>query len=117
MNALPIALPIEDFCTLPSAAQPMRLMEFVELFRRQVISPHRIGPHRLEFSFANDDGLYAQMSDLVARESACCSFFESTIEGLDQDHLVLQVRVPANRDDVLDALADHAIAAISEDTQ
>lgn len=117
MNALPIALPIEDFCTLPSAAQPMRLMEFVELFRRQVISPHRIGPHRLEFSFANGDGLYAQMSDLVARESACCSFFEFTIEGLDQDHLVLQVRVPANRDDVLDALADHAIAAISEDTQ
>ena len=111
------ALPIEDFCTLPSAAQPMRLMEFVELFRRQAVSPRRFGPHRLELSFANDDGLYAQVSDLVARESACCSFFEFTIEGLDQDRLVLQIRVPANRDDVLDALTDLAITAISKAPQ
>jgi hypothetical protein len=114
VNVLPIALPIEDFCTLPTAAQPKRLMEFLELFRRQVVPPRRIGQHRVEFSFANDDSLYAEMSDLVARESACCSFFEFTIERLAQDHLVLQVRVPANRDDVLDALADHALAAISE---
>jgi hypothetical protein len=111
------ALPIEDFCTLPSAAQPMRSMEFVELFRRQAVSPRRVGPHRLELSFANDDGLYAQVSDLVARESACCSFFEFTIEAVDQDRLLLRVGVPASRVDVLQALTDRAAAAFGEDPE
>jgi hypothetical protein len=110
-------LPIEDFCTLPTAAQPMRVKEFDELFRYQVGQPRRTGPHRVEFSFPSADGLSAQVSDLVARESACCSFFEFTIEGLDQDRLVLQIRVPANRDDVLDALTDLAITAISKAPQ
>jgi hypothetical protein len=110
------ALPIEEFCTLPSTAQPMRLLEFDELFRRQAHQPRRIGPHRVEFSFANADGLYAQVSDLVSRESACCSFFEFRLDqqrGHD-DHLVLRVGVPASRRDVLDALTNRAIAAIAE---
>ena len=109
--------PIEDFCTLPTAAQPLRLMEFDELFRNQIMSPRRIDAHRVEFTFANAEGLYAQISDLVARETACCSFFEFTLEGdaqhvADQDHLVLRVGVPASRDDVLEALTERAIAAI-----
>jgi hypothetical protein len=62
---------VEDFCTLPTAAQPFRLMEFDELFRSQIRSPRRIDPHRVEFSLANADGLYARVADLVAREKAC----------------------------------------------
>jgi hypothetical protein len=110
-------LPIEDFCTLPTAAQPMRVKEFDELFRYQVGQPRRIGPHRVEFSFPSADGLSAQVSDLVARESACCSFFEFTIEAVDQDRLVLRVGVPASRVDVLQALTDRAAAAFGEDPE
>jgi hypothetical protein len=108
------ALPIEEFCTLPSAAQPMRLMEFEELFRRQVSQPRRMGPHQVQFTFANADGLYGRVSDLVARESACCSFFQFMIKAVEQDHLVLRVGVPASRDDVLNALLDRARAAIDQ---
>lgn len=110
-------LPIEDFCTLPTAAQPMRVKEFDELFRYQVGQPRRTGPHRVEFSFPSADGLSAQVSDLVARESACCSFFEFTIEAVDQDRLVLRVGVPASRVDVLKGLTDRAAAAFGEDPE
>ena len=108
---------VEDFCTLPVAAQPLRLMEFDELFRSQIRPPRRIDAHHVEFGFASANGLYAHVSDLVARESACCSFFEFTInehaqDAADQDHLVLRVGVPANRDDVLEALTERAFAAM-----
>jgi hypothetical protein len=104
----------EDFCALPVAAQPFRLMEFDELFRSQTRPPRRIDAHRVEFTFANANDLYAHVSDLVARETACCSFFEFTInvDALDQDHLMLRIGVPASRDEVLEALTARAHAAI-----
>ena len=63
--------PIEDFCTLPAAAQPLRLMEFDELFRSQVRPPQQIDARHVEFTFAGAEGLHAKVSDLVARESTC----------------------------------------------
>jgi hypothetical protein len=111
---------VEDFCTLPVAAQPFRLMEFEELFRSQTRPPRRIDAHHVEFTFPNANDLYAHVSDLVARESACCSFFEFTINedaSADQDHLVLRIGVPANRDEVLEALTERAHAAIGERRQ
>jgi hypothetical protein len=114
-------LPIDDFCTLPTAALPARLMEFDELLRRQVSAPRRIGQHRAEFTFVSADGLHAQVADLVARESACCSFFEFTIDQRSQpspeDLLVLRVAVPQTHDDVLETLMDRAVAAIDEATE
>jgi hypothetical protein len=108
---------VEDFCTLPAAAQPFRLMEFDELFRSQIRPPRRIDAHRVEFTFANASGLHAHVSDLVTRESACCSFFEFTInphaqDATDQDHVVLRVGVPPSRDEVLEALTERAFAAM-----
>jgi hypothetical protein len=111
-------LPIEDFCTLRTTAQRMRLVEFDELFRRQANPPRRIGQHQLEFSFADAEGLYAEVSDLMVRESACCSFFDFMIDQRSragvQDQLVLRVGVPASRADVLEALMDRAVAAVGE---
>jgi hypothetical protein len=110
------ALPIKELCTLPTTAQPRRLLEFDELFRRQVHQPRRIGPHRVEFRFANADDLYAEVSDLVTRESACCSFFDFMIDQRSgaggQDQLVLRVGVPESRDDVLEALIGRGVAAV-----
>ena len=109
--------PVEEFCTLPAAAQPFRLMEFDELFRSQIRPPRRTDPHRVEFTFAAAEGMYSQVSDLVARETACCSFFEFSIaehpqDAAGEDHLVLRVGVPASRADVLEALTDRAVAAM-----
>ena len=39
--------PVEEFCTLPAAGQPFRLMEFDELFRSHIRPPRRIDPHRV----------------------------------------------------------------------
>jgi hypothetical protein len=113
------ALPIESFCTLPTAAQPMRLQQFDELFRRQIAPPRWIGQHRVELAFPNIEGLYAELSDLVARESECCSFFEFVIDQhpsqtVNEDQLVLHIGVPASRDEVLQALTKRAVTAIGE---
>jgi hypothetical protein len=115
MNQLPIA----NFCTLPTAAQPMRLIEWDELFHRQVDAPNLIGPHRVEFTFASAEGLYAEVSDLIARESECCSFFDFVLERRaeyagNEDRLVLQVGVPASRDHVLRAFRERALVAIGQ---
>jgi hypothetical protein len=115
MNDLHLA----DFCTLPTAAQPFRLLEFDELFHRQVHPPRWIEPHRVEFTFANVEGLHAEVSDLVAREAGCCSFFDFAIDQqtepvTNDNHLVLKVGVPATRDDVLLALTERAATAIGE---
>jgi hypothetical protein len=114
-------LPIDDFCTLPRASLPARLVEFDELFRRQISAPRRIGPHLAEFTFVSVDGLYAQVADLAARESACCPFFEFTIDQRSRpsakDQLVLRVGVPQTHDDVLETLMDRAVAAIDEATK
>ena len=112
-------LPIVDFCTLPTAAQPMRLLQFDELFRRQAHPPRWIGPHQVEFTFADTEGLYAEVSDLVARESECCSFFDFVLERRaehagNEDRLVLQVGVPASRDHVLRAFRERALVAIGQ---
>jgi hypothetical protein len=110
----------EDVCTLPVAAQPFRVMEFDELFRSQIRPPRRIDAHRVEFTFANANDLYAHVSDLVARETACCSFFEFTIDEdavADQDHLMLRIGVPASRAEVLEALTERAHAAMGSGSE
>ena len=111
--------PVEEFCTLPVAAQPFRLMEFDELFRSQIRPPRRIDPHQVEFTFAGAEGLYAKVSDLVARETACCPFFQFTVatqphDAVGEDHVVLRVGVPASRYDVLEALTAQAIAGMGD---
>ena len=112
---------VEEFCALPAAAQPFRLMEFDELFRRQIRPPRRIDRHRVEFTFAGAGDMYVQVSDLVTRETACCSFFDFSItehprDLAGEDQLVLRVGVPVSRDDVLEALTDRAVMAMGGST-
>ena len=91
-----------DFCTLPTAARPLRAAEFDDLFQEQTAAPLWIDRHRVEFTLAGDDDLYEQVSDLVARESACCSFFDFSItrparETAQGPSLALRVGVPVIR--------------------
>ena len=103
----------EDFCTLPAVARPLRVGEFDDLFQDQTAAPHWIDRYRVEFTLAGRDDLYEQVSDLVARESACCSLFDFSItrparEGGPRSVGCARVGVPASRHDVLEGLTNHA---------
>jgi hypothetical protein len=109
----------EDFCTLPTVARPLRVAELDDLFQDQTAAPRWIDRYRVEFTLAGGDDLYEQVSDLVARESACCSFFDFSItrparEAAQGPSLALRVGVPASRHDVLEGLTNHAVSAWTE---
>ena len=113
------SLIVENLCTLPTAARPLRVTEFDGLFAGQLAAPRWISQHRVEFTLAGVDDLYDQVSDLVARETACCSFFDFSITRLTQETgqgpvLALRAGVPASRHDVLEALTSQAVAAWTE---
>lgn len=95
-----------DACTMPTAERPLRLAEFDALFATSVRSVRRRG-NDLRMHLAGTEGLLEQVRDLTARETACCSFFTFTIDGTDQN-LTLDISVPPDRQELLDALAERA---------
>lgn len=95
-----------DACTMPTAERPLRLAEFDDLFATSVRGVRRRGDGVL-MQLTGTEGLLERVRDLAARETACCSFFTFTIEGTDQD-LTLDISVPPDRQEILDALAERA---------
>src|SRR5215207_10411955 len=83
-------------CTLPTADRPLRVAEFGAFFASAgAVSRPAPGWLRVRFPVSDD----AAVQDLVARESACCSFFTFAIaDGC------LDVRVPPGQVAVLDGL-------------
>jgi hypothetical protein len=94
-----------DACTLPTAERPLRVAEFDALFATALRAVERPAPDRLRLEL--DAAAAASARQLVARESRCCSFFDFRFTPAD-DRLLLDVRVPASRIDVLDGLARRA---------
>jgi hypothetical protein len=94
-------------CTLPTVAQPFRLAEFDQLFGAAVRSVDRTGPARLRLELVPDAEVAARAADLLVRESACCSFFSFTLR-MAGGRLLLDVEVPGEQVQVLDALAARA---------
>ena len=95
-----------DACTLPTAERPFRQAEFESLFANSAREVVRDGLG-VRIHLVGSAGLREQVRDLTERESACCSFFTFAIEGDDGD-LTLDIAVPPQRRDVLDALAARA---------
>ncbi len=95
-----------EACTLPTAARPLRLAEFDDLFASSVRTVEHRGT-AVRMVLSGGAGLVEQVRDLTERESSCCSFFTFGIEGTDED-LTLDISVPPVRQDILDALADRA---------
>jgi hypothetical protein len=91
-------------CTLPTAERPARLGEFDQLVAGALEAPARLGPTHLRLVL--DAGREDATRDLLARESACCSFFDFGLRRSAAGHLVLDVRVPERQAGVLDALAE-----------
>ena len=95
-----------DACTLPTSERPLRLAEFDELFTTAARRVTR-DDDGLRIHLVGSNRLREHVRDLAERETACCSFFTFTIEGREDD-LVLDISVPAERREILDALADRA---------
>lgn len=93
---------VPDACTLPTVDQPLRVAEFDAVFGAALRSAERQAPTKLRLVL--DPAAEAQLRELTARESRCCSFFTFTY-GTDAAGLVLDVEVPPAQIAVLDALA------------
>jgi hypothetical protein len=93
-------------CTLPTAEQPLRLDEFDALFAASLRGVDRREPGWLRLHLVGTDEVEAQARDLVARESGCCSFFAFDVRR--GDEVIVDVRVPESRVEVLDGLARQA---------
>jgi hypothetical protein len=91
-------------CRLPTAEQPLREAEFGALFATALSRVERPEPARLRLTFGGSTEIETSVRDLTARESSCCAFFDFEITTT-KDGLVLDVRVPAARVEVLDGLA------------
>jgi hypothetical protein len=102
---------VPDACTLPTAQQPLRLVEFDELFATNVAGSERLTPGHLRLALVGDEQLAATVTDLADRESDCCSFFTFTVTSPRPGSVVLDIEVPAAHVDVLDALANRATEA------
>ena len=88
-------------CTLPTAAQPLRVEEFDALFARAMGSVQRPTPSRLEVVLPSAAAPAAR--DLVARETACCSFFTFTLRAV-TGRTELAIEVPDAHAGVLDMI-------------
>ncbi|MGA5758758.1 hypothetical protein [Nonomuraea bangladeshensis] len=106
-NLAPDEVWAPDACTLPTVERPLRVAEFDALFAGTVRAVRRPARERLllELAFGPDNA--ATAAELAARESGCCSFFTFvlTIAG---GGLALEVAVPPEHVEVLDALAGRA---------
>ncbi|MEU4593769.1 hypothetical protein [Micromonospora aurantiaca (nom. illeg.)] len=100
---------VPDTCTLPTTERSLRLAEFDGLFHDALRGADRPAAGHLRLHL--DGRAEALARDLIARESACCSFFTFDLARPDGDTLTLDIRVPAARVAVLDALALRATAA------
>ncbi|MEU1387977.1 MULTISPECIES: hypothetical protein [unclassified Nonomuraea] len=96
-------------CTLPTAEQPLRVAEFDALFADAVRGVARPERTRLRLDLVLSPDHAARAAELTARENGCCSFFTFTLT-VTGGRLSLEVRVPPEHVDVLDALQARAVA-------
>ena len=98
---------VPSACTLPTAEQPLRLAEFDALFADAVQAVQRLEPTRLRLELVFSPDHAARSAELAARESGCCSFFAFTLT-ITESGLALEMAVPPERIEVLDALQARA---------
>ncbi|MCG8927376.1 co-chaperone YbbN [Lentzea sp. CC55] len=103
-------------CTLPTDDQPMRLAEFEALFASSLREVRREESGWLRLRLGGGADVEAGARDLARRESDCCSFFDFAV-GRDGDEVIVDVRVPSDKEAVLDGLAAQAEAARTEGEQ
>ena len=107
---------VPDACTLPTPEQPPRLAEFQHLFTTAVRHVDLVTPTHVRLHLTGPAGLTAQVQDLAARESACCTFFTFTFAtrpAPDGEAVIFDIEVPATQAQTLTALVQLAAAVTS----
>ena len=94
-------------CTLPTVEQPLRVAEFDRLFATAVRPAERTDRTVLLVHLPAGDGTASVATELVARETGCCSFFTFEVRPL-RGETELVVRVPESQTAVLEAMAQRA---------
>jgi|SRR5450755_252331 len=102
-------------CTLPTSERPLRAAEFDGFFSEAVLGVERAGPGRLRLELRASPQVAVRAAELMAAETACCSFFTFTLTATN-GRLVLDVAVPAAHVGVLAALADRAMESAEPGT-
>ena len=102
---------VPDACTLPTAAVPLRVSEFGDLFATALPRQERVSPTRLRWRIPSAAERSAR--DLAAREASCCSFFTFTFTPAGEE-VQVEVVVPPERVEVIDALSEHAAAQLRQ---
>jgi hypothetical protein len=98
---------VSSACTLPTVEQTLRLAEFDDFFRTAVHQSTRTQRTSLELVIAPESEASAR--DLAERETTCCSFFQFAFESA-PGGVLMQIGVPDDHVDVLDALQARAAA-------
>ncbi|MGW4215037.1 hypothetical protein ACWEIJ_44175 [Lentzea sp. NPDC004789] len=91
-------------CTLPTEQRPLRVAEFDALFSDAVTSVRRGDAMSVSMDLLPSAEVAAQAASLALRETGCCSFFTFSLVATGGS-LYLEIRVPEEHVDVLDALA------------
>ena len=92
-------------CTLPVPERPIRLAEWDALFATAV-RRERHTPRHARLTLPGAAGRAAQIRDLAARETDCCSFFAFEVTEAADGTVALDIRVPAAQVAVLDSLLE-----------
>ena len=100
---------VPDACTLPTVEQPLRVAEFDRLFADHLHSVTRPAPTTLDLELNAE--ARAVTEELAARETACCSFFDFSLDEPANGVFHLRVSVPPTQIAVLDALYKRATSA------
>lgn len=100
---------VPQACTLPTAEQPLRVAEFDALFAETVTGVERMAPDRVRLDLRAEPGVAGRAAELAAAETGCCSFFTFAVTA-SGGALSLEVRVPGQYIEVVDALAARASA-------
>jgi hypothetical protein len=96
-----------DACTLPRIDRPLREAEFDSFFPSAVKEVRRTPASTAVFTLNPEPAVAAQVAELAARETSCCSFFTFTLT-VTAGGLSLEVAVPAAHQPVLDAMVERA---------
>ncbi|SDN31992.1 hypothetical protein SAMN04488074_14614 [Lentzea albidocapillata subsp. violacea] len=98
---------VPQACTLPTEERPLRVAEFDELFTEAVRSVERTDGTSVSLELVPTAEVATQAADLVVRETGCCSFFTFSLIATGGS-LHLEIKVPEQHADVLEALAARA---------
>ncbi|SMD25259.1 hypothetical protein SAMN05661093_08997 [Kibdelosporangium aridum] len=103
---------LTEACTLPTAGQAVRIAEFDGLFTTSLLDMSREESGWLRLRLGGGADVESRARDLTAREAECCAFFDFAV-GRDGGQVIVDVRVPADKELVLDGLAAQAEAVLT----